>query len=1015
MRPEDLQFGELAVAQGLCTRAQVDECLALIERLSAEGVTPLPRLGELLARKGYLTPSAGEATARPPSSSGAATRVREAALPPEAREAARDPARAVGKYLKVSRLGAGGMGEVWKAWDPELARWVALKFMRNDDPGEQARFLREAQTAAALNHPNIAAVYESGQSGGKPFLAMQFVDGPTLAAVPRNDPRRLAALVRDAALAVQHAHEKSVIHRDLKPSNLMVEGSRVFVMDFGLAKQTSVDSSLSVSGAILGTPAYMAPEQARGETARVGPRTDVYALGATLYELLSDRPPFQDTEVYALLKRVVEEDPVPLRRRAPRADRDLETVVMKCLEKDPERRYASARELAEDLDRYLEGKAILAHPPSAFYKIRKFAARRKAVLALGAAAVLTVAVLLPVWLRERAERRILTELAELRGQVLLVQEWVRQPFRKPQEIRDALAERVRALSRFIEAHPDFPQGYAVRAQAQLLQGRRRAAEQDLREAIRLEPGFSPAWMLLARAKYEEYEEIRSGGFSEQARNAHRAAARPVLDEARAALDRGRRGDAGLDRWGLARTDDDLVSRTLMRMLVEHHLENRPDQARRTLLDAQNVAPHEELCRWLALLSPDRAEKDRWLDQAVRMAPHSEVGWAARGLDRLDRNLFDDALADLDAALAIDPESVHALLNRAIALVRKGEGARALADCARALSIEPRSSHARATSAAVRLRLNDLEGAARDASEAIRLDSASPLGWINRSAVRLRTGDLDGAAADTAEAIRRDPDVALAYANRAAALLEKGALEGARADVEKALALDSSASAALVTRAALKLLDRDWAGAEADASRAIELDPGEFMAHTNRSAARAERGDLEGASADASRAIELHPRGALAWSNRGFARLRKTDLDGALADLTKAIELDDRLALAYVNRSTVWILKDDHDRALADASRAVELKPGLATAWAARAEARRWKGEFDGSLADAEKAVLLDPRPLEHLLVRGLAYGNVKRYDRAVADLEEVLRRAPPDWPLRAQAQAWLEEARAKRN
>ncbi|HLF92383.1 MAG TPA: serine/threonine-protein kinase, partial [Planctomycetota bacterium] len=397
---EDRRFGELVVAQGLCSREKVDECLSLIARLAAEGVTPLPRLGELLARKGYLTPTQVDATLRPAT----ARRTADASpLPPEAEEAAANGANHVGRYVKVSRLGAGGMGEVWRAWDRDLRRWVALKFLHYDDPAQLARFRREAQTAASLNHPNIASVYEVGEANGKPFLAMQLVQGTTLATLPRDDARRGVALVRDAALAVHHAHEQGVIHRDLKPHNLMVEGTRVFVMDFGLAKPAAVDSSLSIAGSVLGTPAYMPPEQARGDAARVGPRSDVYALGATLYDLLTGGPPFQDTEVYALLKRVVEEEPVPLRRRNGRLDRELETIVMKCLEKEPDARYAGARELAEDLTRWLAGEAIQAHPPSWAYRARKLLARRRAVVLTAAAvAVAAFAIFLPNWLGARS-------------------------------------------------------------------------------------------------------------------------------------------------------------------------------------------------------------------------------------------------------------------------------------------------------------------------------------------------------------------------------------------------------------------------------------------------------------------------------------------------------------------------------------------------------------------------------------------------------------------------------------
>jgi serine/threonine protein kinase len=195
------------------------------------------------------------------------------------------PAARIGKYELVELLGEGGMGQVWKARDTDLGRWVAVKLLKNPEPEERARFRREAETAARLSHPNIAAVYEAGDT----FIAMQLIDGRTLAAMPRGDPRTLALRVRDAALAAHHAHRQGVIHRDIKPANIMIEsagGGRVFVTDFGLARGMTVDSRLSASGVVVGTPAYMSPEQARG--APLDARTDVYSLGATLYDAWRD-------------------------------------------------------------------------------------------------------------------------------------------------------------------------------------------------------------------------------------------------------------------------------------------------------------------------------------------------------------------------------------------------------------------------------------------------------------------------------------------------------------------------------------------------------------------------------------------------------------------------------------------------------------------------------------------------------------------------------------------------------
>src|SRR5262245_17530643 len=342
-------FAKLVVEQGLATPEHVRECLEIIARLAAEHVTPIPRLGELLVRKGYLSPQQLEATLRiPPRPEGKApSSSSNVTLPAEVAKAADLPGNHVGKFVRVHAIGAGGMGEVWSAWDTELRRWVALKFLNSKSRDEIARFEREAQTAAKLSHPNIAAVYAVGEDSGRPYIALQLIRGRTLAVFPRDDRRVLVEFLRQAALAVHYAHGEGVIHRDLKPHNLMVEGDpakrhdakefRVYVMDFGLAKEARGESSLSVSGTVLGTPSYMPPEQARGLLNAVDARSDVYALGATLYELLTGRPPFKHENVYELLKQVVEEEPRPLRKVNPSVDADLETVVLRCLEKDPAR------------------------------------------------------------------------------------------------------------------------------------------------------------------------------------------------------------------------------------------------------------------------------------------------------------------------------------------------------------------------------------------------------------------------------------------------------------------------------------------------------------------------------------------------------------------------------------------------------------------------------------------------------------------------------------------------------
>jgi WD40 repeat protein/tRNA A-37 threonylcarbamoyl transferase component Bud32 len=312
------------------------------------------------------------------------------------------PGRKVGKFELLDTVGHGTFGTVYRARDPELDRTVALKVPRAGSlagPQELDRFLREARSAAQLRHPAIVPVHEVGQAKGVPYLVSDFVDGVTLAdllSARRPGSRESAELVAAVADALQYAHERGVVHRDVKPSNVMVgDDGRPHVMDFGLAKREAGEITMTVEGQVLGTPAYMSPEQAGGEAHRVDGRSDVYSLGVILYQLLTGELPFCGT-TRMLLHQVLHDDPKPPRRLNDKVPRDLETVCLKCLEKDPARRYATAQALADDLRRFLKGEPVSARPAGAWERGWKWVRRRPAaagLLGLGAVTAVTLAAL----------------------------------------------------------------------------------------------------------------------------------------------------------------------------------------------------------------------------------------------------------------------------------------------------------------------------------------------------------------------------------------------------------------------------------------------------------------------------------------------------------------------------------------------------------------------------------------------------------------------------------------------
>lgn len=315
----------------------------------------------------------------------------------------------VGDFEILYRIGTGAMGEVFAAREVALGRMVALKLIARgvaDRPDLILRFEREARAAAAISHPAVVTVLESGIARGRPYIAMTLVDGVSLESLILQkpcDPREAVRIVRDIARALQAAHERGVVHRDVKPGNILIEGDgptthgrRVYLSDFGVASFLGADA-LTRTGDLLGTPAYMSPEQALGR--ETGPLSDVYSLGATLYALLSGRPPFSGESIPIVVEHVSSRDPPSLRTDVPPRYRDAVVICEKAMRKDLRHRYSSAAALADDADRFLSGRAITARPASAFYKGRLWIARHRAIVVT---AVVAIAIAIAFALGEHA-------------------------------------------------------------------------------------------------------------------------------------------------------------------------------------------------------------------------------------------------------------------------------------------------------------------------------------------------------------------------------------------------------------------------------------------------------------------------------------------------------------------------------------------------------------------------------------------------------------------------------------
>jgi len=328
-----------------------------------------------------------------------------------------------GDYELIGLIARGGMGVVYRGWQKSLKRPVALKLMssgRFATLDDVRRFRLEAEIVATLDHPNVVPIYEVGQHQGRHYFSMRLVEGGSLAQRVegfRDDPRAAALLVAKVARAVDYAHRRALLHRDLKPANILVdERSEPHVTDFGLAKRMEASSGLTHLGLAMGTPSYMSPEQATGRPEAVTTAVDIYGLGAILYEVLTGRPPFVGETVLETLRQVQEQEPIPPRTLDPGIDPDLETIALKCLEKEPVRRYVSAEAVAVDLERWLSGLPIEARPVTAWGRARKWARRRPGTAALLAAIMAITALGLGgiIWQWHRA-RVALVEMIEARG------------------------------------------------------------------------------------------------------------------------------------------------------------------------------------------------------------------------------------------------------------------------------------------------------------------------------------------------------------------------------------------------------------------------------------------------------------------------------------------------------------------------------------------------------------------------------------------------------------------------
>jgi serine/threonine-protein kinase len=967
----DLVLQEL-VDSGLVTAEQVTECAGQVARLAAQGASPLPTVRELLEQKGYLSPSSHPTKAV--TAGGSA------------------PARA-GRFERRRLLGRGGMGSVYLGFDTQLQREVALKFLTStENPEDVERFLREAQVAAKLRHPNIAPVYDVGTEGAAHYIAMEYVDGTTIDRAKLTLRRTLELFVEIAA-AVHYANGEGIVHRDLKPSNLMVDRrGRVFVMDFGLARSTAADSRLSVSGMVIGTPSFMPPEQAEGRK-DIDARADVWALGATLYALATGRPPFQGEGPIDTALRVVRDDVVPPRKIHPTLAPDVETILLKALEKDRARRYATAEAFGADIRRYLDGEAIEARPASVAYRLRIKLAKHKAVVVSALAALVATAAIggwFAVKSREHASGKQAAEKAldlagafwsmELRARDVIA--WAEDlgHVSPPEEIARRRKELELAIAAVDAEHPGNRVAKAYRAWFRCLTGEE---AEGLREFDDVPAPFAAAW----RGRYWLTRCFRASpppamdldpGATATVLEYDAGSGRPHLEKARVEF----ASVADAAAWSVLKEGRRMGELCRAAILVADGKQHEAILALDDLsLDAACKREATRLAGMARLLKGDTAGAAKTWREAAGERPSSYVLWQLC------------AGAELGSAVGA-PEPAEGLKRAIEAATRaaelgptQGEPLAIRAMARRQLSERMRERGENGT-AELRAAVDDFRKAARlrpgvaviltgSANAMVSLAEVEPerKGELLQAALALATQALEGTTGrDIAFNIRGEVRRKMALALQRTGQEDRGELRAAVEDYTRSIELKDRP---------LSRASRGWCrdelgdpgGAMEDLDRALEMEPRHTVALLYRASIRS------------SRATRLAAKGQ---DPRPEIRLGIVDLDTLLSArprdrqaLNNRADLHKGLATAAAARGEEP--GDHYRRAIEDATRAIEASPSYVNAYVSRGTARmEWafhkfargvdvSAEITAASRDFDAAVAAEPESTVALEGRGTFY------------------------------------------
>jgi Flp pilus assembly protein TadD/tRNA A-37 threonylcarbamoyl transferase component Bud32 len=898
------------------------------------------------------------------------------APPPPAAPPAEAPTR-IGRFQIRQWVGEGAFAEVYRAYDPHLDREVALKAAKPGTlgtPRRVKRFLREARAAGNLRHPNIVPLYETGEDAGRHFLVSAFIPGRTLGAVLAEaktagsgmPPADAARIARKLAEALGYAHGEGVVHRDVKPENVMIDDKgEPLLMDFGLASRADPDEGeerLTRHGIAVGTPAYMAPEQARADPTAVGPASDQYALGCTLYELLTGRTPFSGPPEVQYLLHQTETPPPPrkLRRGVPR---DLETICLKCLEKEPGKRYADCHAVADDLRRWLDGEPISVRRPGLAERAARWVLRnpRRATATAGGA-VLVAGVLIAaveVQRQREADRETTARRLERNAEAVAALLDTGEKALRDGDPANARVALDAAQKRMTEGGADHLAGRldGLRADQEALRNL------DDVDRFRWTPvaGKSPdAAAVLARYKRALGElgvdpdavapdEAATRVSGSVIRNRLVAALDRVLVAGRSARvratlkvldsdpDRNAFRDAVLagDREKVAEWAGRAVAREQPPEFVAVVGENRavPVERRRELLVAAIRRRPGALGLLMAvgetypINTPAGAdERVRWYQAAVGLAPTNPVTHSSLGNALSDRGDRAGAEAEYREAVRLAPTLAVAHNNLGFVLNLRRDWVAAEPEYREALRLDPTLVTAHGGLAWVLERRGNLAEAEAECRAAIRLDPNQSFVRNVLSLVLERQGNLAAAEDERRTALRLSPTNAYAHNGLGWLLARKGDLRGAEDEYRAAIRLDPTSALFHNNLGSLLTRKGDPIGAEDEYRAAIRLDPTDAEPHNDLGALLARKGDLDGAEDEYRAAIRLDPKYDLAHSNLGGVLERKGDFTAAEAEYREAIRLKDDTSEYHLKLGSALLYQGDPAGAEAEYRTAARLDP-----------------------------------------------------------------------------------------